>query len=163
MMNTMKPAKKQQLAVSILLLLLVLVTVCPVKAQLQAGLIAPKPGKTVHSPAEQGIIHATAKLGGIRPVVVRASKGGLILNLAMGDIPPYDNGVQNTIDSFGKGFAPLSAAMPATPLSAVPPGIFDLPPIPGTAQTPTTETLREGNVDLGALAAWLVKHTSARQ
>jgi VWFA-related protein len=51
--------------------------------------------------------------------------------------------------------------MQAAPLSATPPGIFALPPAPGTVQTPTTEALRSGNIDLGGLGVWVVKHASA--
>ena len=50
----------------------------------------------------------------------------------------------------------------AAPPSATPPGIFALPPMPGTAQTPTTEALRAGNIDLGALAWWGGKHATTR-
>jgi VWFA-related protein len=49
----------------------------------------------------------------------------------------------------------------AAPLSATPPGIFALPPAPGTVQTPTTDALRGGNMDLGGLGVWVVKHASA--
>jgi VWFA-related protein len=49
----------------------------------------------------------------------------------------------------------------AAPPSATPPGIFALAPMPGTPQTPTTEALRAGNIDLGALAVWVGKHASA--
>src|SRR5712692_5152983 len=41
-----------------------------------------------------------------------------------------------------------------------PPGTFPLPPIPGTAQTPTTEQQRYGNIDLMALAVWVVQHAA---
>jgi VWFA-related protein len=49
----------------------------------------------------------------------------------------------------------------AAPLSATPPGIFALPPTPGTVRTPTTEALRGGNMDLGWLGVWVVKRASA--
>jgi VWFA-related protein len=39
-----------------------------------------------------------------------------------------------------------------------PPGTFPLPPQPGTPQTPTTEQQRYGNIDLMALAVWIVQH-----
>jgi VWFA-related protein len=45
--------------------------------------------------------------------------------------------------------------------SATPPGVFGQPGIPGTPQTPTTEATRSGNIDLMALAAWIVQHTEA--
>jgi VWFA-related protein len=47
------------------------------------------------------------------------------------------------------------------PISATPPGTFGLPPQPGTVQTPTTEQQRAGNIDLLALAEWLVQHATA--
>ena len=49
----------------------------------------------------------------------------------------------------------------AAPLSATPPGILALPPAPGTVQTPTTEALRGGNMDLGGLGVWVGKHARA--
>jgi len=39
-----------------------------------------------------------------------------------------------------------------------PPGTFPLPPQPGTAQTPTSEENRYGNIDYLALAIWAVQH-----
>lgn len=47
------------------------------------------------------------------------------------------------------------------PPSATPPGVFGQAPIPGTPQTPTTEEQRSGNIDLMALAAWIVQHAEA--
>jgi Ca-activated chloride channel family protein len=48
------------------------------------------------------------------------------------------------------------------PISATPPGTFGMPPIPGTAQTPTSEQQqREGNIDVLALAVWAVQHATA--
>lgn len=41
-----------------------------------------------------------------------------------------------------------------------PPGTFPLPPRAGTVQTPTTEEQRRGNIDLMALAEWIVKHAA---
>ncbi len=41
-----------------------------------------------------------------------------------------------------------------------PPGTFPLPPQPGTPQTPTTEQQRYGNIDLMALAVWIVQHAA---
>jgi VWFA-related protein len=48
----------------------------------------------------------------------------------------------------------------SAPLSATPPGTFGLPPMPGTPQTPSTEEGRAGNVDLMALAKWIVLHVN---
>jgi VWFA-related protein len=47
------------------------------------------------------------------------------------------------------------------PPSATPPGVFGLPPVPGTPQTPTTEEQRTGNMDVMALAVWVVQHVEA--
>jgi VWFA-related protein len=47
------------------------------------------------------------------------------------------------------------------PPSATPPGVFGQPPIPGTPQTPSTEATRNGNIDLMALAVWVVQHAEA--
>jgi VWFA-related protein len=47
------------------------------------------------------------------------------------------------------------------PPSATPPGVFGQPPIPGTPQTPTTEATRSGNIDVMALAVWVVQHAEA--
>ena len=46
------------------------------------------------------------------------------------------------------------------PPSVTPPGTTSLPPLPGAMQTPTNEEQRAGNVDLGALAVWVVKHAT---
>ncbi len=45
--------------------------------------------------------------------------------------------------------------------AATPPGTFGLPPAPGTIETPDTDALRSGNVDLLALAVWAVQHAAA--
>jgi len=44
------------------------------------------------------------------------------------------------------------------PPNPAPDGTFGLPPQPGTVQTPTTENDRYGNIDVLALAVWLVQH-----
>jgi len=49
----------------------------------------------------------------------------------------------------------------AAPPQISPPGTFPLPPQPGTPQTPTTEQQRYGNIDLLALAAWIVQHATS--
>ncbi len=45
--------------------------------------------------------------------------------------------------------------------AATPPGTFGLPKAPGTVETPDTDALRSGNVDLLALAVWAVQHATA--
>ena len=49
----------------------------------------------------------------------------------------------------------------ATPLQTTPPGTFGGPPIPGTAQTPTSQQQYGGNIDLLALAEWAVRNAAA--
>jgi VWFA-related protein len=49
------------------------------------------------------------------------------------------------------------AAAPA----ATPPGTFGLPSAPGTIETPDSDSLRTGNVDLLAAAVWAVQHATA--
>ena len=44
--------------------------------------------------------------------------------------------------------------------SATPPGINGRPPIPGTAQNPTTEATRDEGADLLGLAVWAVTHSA---
>jgi VWFA-related protein len=48
----------------------------------------------------------------------------------------------------------------AAPPQISPPGTFGLPPIPGTPQTPTSEQQRQGNIDVMALAVWVVQHAA---
>ena len=38
---------------------------------------------------------------------------------------------------------------------------FGRPPVPGTAQTPSSEQQRDGNIDLLAVAGWAVQHATA--
>lgn len=46
--------------------------------------------------------------------------------------------------------------------SATPPGTFGMPPVPGTAQTPSTDQQqRGGNMDFTALAEWAVRNVTA--
>lgn len=49
----------------------------------------------------------------------------------------------------------------AGPAPATPPGTFGKPPMPGTAQTPTSEQQYAGNIDLLSLAEWTVRNVTA--
>jgi hypothetical protein len=69
-----------------------------------------------------------------------------------------------TIDSVGLSSTAARLRGPQEqegPPSPTPPGIFALPPMPGTPQTPTTEALRAGNIDLGALVRSGAERASA--
>jgi VWFA-related protein len=62
------------------------------------------------------------------------------------------------------GLSTTAAALRAEPqvsrpIQTTPPGTFGLPPTPGTPQTPSTEQQRGGNIDLLALAEYIVQHT----
>src|SRR5580700_5724753 len=56
----------------------------------------------------------------------------------------------------------LKAKPKDTQIQTAPPGIFTLPPPPGTVQTPTTEANRNSGVDLLGLAVWAVEHVDNR-
>ncbi len=47
------------------------------------------------------------------------------------------------------------------PSPATPPGTFGGPPMPGTAQTPTSQAQYGGNIDLTGLAEWAVRNATA--
>ncbi len=49
----------------------------------------------------------------------------------------------------------------AAPIQTTPPGTFGGPPIPGTAQTPTSQQQYGGNIDLLAVAEWAVRNAAA--
>jgi VWFA-related protein len=67
---------------------------------------------------------------------------------------------------YSVGLSPMSAELHAPPqvsgpIQATPPGTFGMPPVPGSAQTPSSEQQRNGNIDLLALAEWAVRNASA--
>ena len=136
--NAMHPAPKRQAVISALLLCLVFVACGSASAQRQTAPIARKFG-----PAAQRVV------GGPR--------GPLVLNPAPSSFRPYDIGDERTAESLAVARSPISVPVQAAPLAATPIGTFGLPPVPGLPQTPTVETLRGGNINLGALAAWLAK------
>ncbi len=91
------------------------------------------------------------------PLAGRASNGELKLNLTGSDFRAYDNRFKPASANLGSDYAPGPVALQTPFPSATPPGTFGLPPIPGTPQTPATEAVRNGNINLGALFAWLLK------
>jgi VWFA-related protein len=67
---------------------------------------------------------------------------------------------------YSVGLSPTAAALRAQPSqsgppSATPPGTFGGPPMPGTAQTPTSQEQYGGNIDLLGLAEWTVRNAKA--
>lgn len=63
---------------------------------------------------------------------------------------------------YSVGLSTTRAELQAEPKSTTPqispPGTFPLPPLPGRPQTPDTEAARLGNIDLLALAVWVIQH-----
>lgn len=67
---------------------------------------------------------------------------------------------------YGVGLSSTAAALrsdqqPSATRPATPEGTFGAPPAPGTAQTPTSEAQKAGNIDLTALAEWAVRNAKA--
>ena len=67
---------------------------------------------------------------------------------------------------YSVGLSPTAAGLRAEPTQsgpgpATPPGTFGGPPIPGTAQTPTSQAQYGGNIDLMGLAEWAVRNATA--
>ena len=63
------------------------------------------------------------------------------------------------------GLSTTSAELRAKPSQAAPPqigppGTFPLPHVPGTADTPSTQAEQQGNIDLLALAIWIVQRAA---
>jgi hypothetical protein len=63
----------------------------------------------------------------------------------MGDVTIYSIGLSTTVAEV------RGPQQQAAPLRATAPGTYALSPLPGVADTPTVERLREGNIDLGGL------------
>ncbi len=67
---------------------------------------------------------------------------------------------------YGVGLSPNMAGLRSEPSAsgpspATPPGTFGMPPMPGTAQTPTSQQQYAGNIDLLSLAEWAVQNATA--
>jgi VWFA-related protein len=81
-----------------------------------------------------------------------ATKLGEVLRQAqLANITIYSVGLSTTR-------AELQSKTKNKPIEVTPPGTFGHPPLPGTVQTPTSEEQQAGNIDLMALAVWVVQH-----
>jgi VWFA-related protein len=80
-----------------------------------------------------------------------AKLGEVLRQAQLANVTIYSVGLSTTR-------AELQAKPKDTRPQITPPGTFPLPPQPGTAQTPTSEENRYGNIDLMALAVWAVQH-----
>lgn len=81
--------------------------------------------------------------------------GAILREAQLSNIVIYSVGLSTTAAAL------RSPPSQSGPIQATPPGTFGRPPIPGTAQTPTSEEQRSGNIDLLALAVWAVQHATA--
>jgi VWFA-related protein len=81
--------------------------------------------------------------------------GAVLRQAQLSNIVIYSVGLSSTAAAL------RSPPSQSGPIQATPPGTFGRPPMPGTAQTPTSEQQREGNIDLLALAVWAVQHATA--
>lgn len=77
--------------------------------------------------------------------------GEALRNAQLANITIYSVGLSTTR-------AQLQTKTKKKPIEVTPPGVFGLPPLPGQVQTPTTEATRTGDIDLLALAVWVVQH-----
>lgn len=81
--------------------------------------------------------------------------GAVLRDAQLSNVVIYSVGLSSTAAAL------RSQPSQSGPIQATPPGTFGRPPIPGTAQTPTSEEQREGNIDLLAVALWAVQHATA--
>lgn len=89
----------------------------PARAQSTSGPIPQQPGPTLRSAPQQQQGKASDQSIRVRvnlvnaPVVVRNAKGELVLDLEENNFRIFDNGVQQKIDGFDVGGAPLSVVI----------------------------------------------------
>jgi VWFA-related protein len=80
-----------------------------------------------------------------------AKLGEVLRRAQLANVTIYSVGLSTTRSE-------LKAKPKDTQIQTAPPGIFTLPPPPGTVATPTTEANRNSGVDLLGLAVWVVEH-----
>ncbi len=81
--------------------------------------------------------------------------GGILREAQLSNIVIYSVGLSTTAAGL------RSQPSQAGPAPATPPGTFGGPPMPGTAQTPTSQQQYGGNIDLLGLAEWAVRNATA--
>src|ERR1700722_5315994 len=84
-----------------------------------------------------------------------AKLGEVLRKAQLANVTIYSVGLSTTRSE-------LKAKPKDTQIETAPPGIFTLPPPPGTVETPTTEANRNSGVDLLGLAVWAVQHVDNR-
>ena len=80
------------------------------QGQAPAGPLPPKPGAAVQQPPQEKPIRVRVNLVNV-PVTVRTNKGDLFLELAPAEFKVFDNGVEQTVESFTMGGEKLSIAL----------------------------------------------------
>jgi VWFA-related protein len=81
-----------------------------------------------------------------------AKLGEVLRKAQLGNVTIYSVGLSTTRSELH------SKPKDTRPTPIAPPGIFTLPPPPGTVETPTTEANRNAGIDLLGLAVWAVEH-----
>ena len=81
--------------------------------------------------------------------------GRVLRDAQLSNIVIYSVGLSTTAAGLR---APASQAGPSP---ATPPGTFGGPPVPGTAQTPSSQQQYSGNIDLLGLSEWAVRNVKA--
>jgi VWFA-related protein len=126
-------------------------------ANLRPGL----PGSRLHDALAQGVALLRDRPAERRRVIVVVSEaadtgsetklGAVLREAQLANITIYSVGLSTT--------AAMLRADPNAPVSPspTPPGVFGMPPRPGTVQTPTTEQQARGNIDLLAAIIWIVE------
>jgi len=79
-------------------------------AQAPVGPLPPKPGSTIQQPPPKPNISVKVDFVNA-PVVVSDSKGGMVLDLMKNNFRVFDNGVQQKVEDFDMGGAPISLAI----------------------------------------------------
>jgi VWFA-related protein len=88
------------------------VTLAPARAAAQAppGALPPRPGAVIQKGPEQTTIRVKVEIVSA-PVVVRDTKGEMVVDLDQKDFKIFDNGVEQKIDHFDMGGDPLSIVL----------------------------------------------------
>lgn len=135
-------------------------------SQLQAGTSGARLFDAMSVAVEMlsGRPEATAEKPGRRRVLIILSEaldlgsktklGAVLRQAQLANVTIYSVGLSTTR-------AELQSKKQDEPPQITPPGINRLPPQPGTIQTPTTESVRYGNINLLNLAVWAVQHAES--
>ncbi|HKV62034.1 MAG TPA: VWA domain-containing protein [Candidatus Acidoferrum sp.] len=107
-----------------------------------------RPQATADTPGRRRVLMILSEANDVGS---EAKLGEVLRQAQLANVTIYSVGLSTTR-------AELQAPPKDTRPKVTPPGTFPLPPQPGTAQTPTSEENRYGNIDYMALAVWAVQH-----